>query len=136
MNLFHPKSWNKTRMLDIIFLTYILTLIILLVIPTNTGIKLNAYILGIRTDHFIHASLFLPFLPYFRLKLAAKVTFKIFLKFYLMGVLFAVFCESLQLMVPYRSFDPTDIVANVTGMTIGGLAFLWKSKPKKNEPAI
>ena len=131
MSSFKPATSNRKRILDYIFLIYVLTLITLLVMPTNNGIKLNAYFLGVRTDHFIHASLFLPFLPYFRLKLTSKITKGVFLKYYILGVLFAVFCETLQLFVPYRSFDPTDIAANVVGVSIGGLAFLWKSMTKK-----
>lgn len=127
MSFFQP-NWNKNRTLDIIFALYLLTLFTLLLIPTDNGIKLNAYFLGIRTDHFIHASLFLPFLPYFRLKLKSYITLEVFLKYYTIGVAVAFFFESLQLFVPYRSFDPTDIVANVVGVSIGGLSFLWKSK--------
>ena len=132
MSLFNTKLWRKHRVLDFIFLAYVLILVVLLVMPTDNGIKLNAFVFGIRTDHFIHASLFLPFLPYFRLKLISKVTFGMFAKYYLLGVAFAIFCETLQLFVPYRSFDPSDIVANVVGVSLGGLAFLWKSTPKQN----
>ena len=127
MSFFQP-NWNKNRTLDIIFALYLLTLFTLLLIPTENGIKLNAYFLGIRTDHFIHASLFLPFLPYFRFKLKSHITLEVFLKYYTIGIAVAIFFETLQLFVPYRSFDPTDIVANMVGVSVGGLSFLWKSK--------
>jgi glycopeptide antibiotics resistance protein len=132
MTLFRPKSWNKNRTLNIIFFCYLLTLLVLLLMPTDNGIQLNAFFLGVRTDHFIHASLFLPFMPYFRLKLIYKNLNANFFKYYLLGILFALSFESLQLLVPYRSFDPTDIVANIVGISIGGLTFLWKSKTKKD----
>lgn len=132
MNLTQPNTKKRNRILDILFLLYILTLLTLLVMPTNESIKLNKYFLGIRTDHFIHASLFLPILPYFRFKLVKKVTATVFLKYFSACILFAVFCEFLQLFVPYRQFDPTDIVANVIGVSLGGLAFLWRQAlPKK-----
>jgi VanZ family protein len=35
------------------------------------------------------------------------------------GVLFAAFCESLHLWIPYRSFSGLDFVANICGLTIG-----------------
>lgn len=127
MRFFQP-NWNRNRTLDFIFGLYLLTLVTLLLIPTDNGIKLNAYFLGIRTDHFIHASLFLPFLPYFRLKTKSFINLALFLKYYTLGVAVAFLFESLQLFVPYRSFDPTDILANVVGVSIGGLSFLWKSK--------
>lgn len=132
MNLPQPNTENKSRILDVLFLIYTLTLITLLLIPAGDSIQLDIYFLGIRTDHFIHASLFLPLLPYFRLKLKTNVSAPVFLKYFIASVLFAVFCECLQLLVPYRQFDPTDIVANVVGVSLGGLAFLWRKAPKEN----
>jgi len=35
------------------------------------------------------------------------------------GILFAAFCESLHLWIPYRSFSGLDFVANICGLTIG-----------------
>ncbi len=132
MNIFHLASWKKSQLLDFLFVTYILTLIVLLIMPTEGTIKLSKYFLGVRTDHFIHASLFLPVLPYFRLKLKTKINIQVFFNYFTLAVLFAISCECLQLLVPYRSFDPADILANVIGVTLGGIAFLWKSEPKNN----
>lgn len=131
MNQINSTSWNKNRTLNGIFLCYLLTLLILLLMPTNNGIKLNKFFLGFRTDHFIHASLFLPFMPYFRLKAIYKNKSSNFVKYYLIGILFALSFESLQMLVPYRSFDPTDILANIVGISIGSLTFLWRPSQKK-----
>lgn len=128
MKPINSTAWNKNKTLNLLFFCYLLTLLILLLMPTDNGIKLNKFFLGFRTDHFIHASLFLPFMPFFRLKAIYKNRSPKFIKYFLIGVLFALTFESLQLVVPYRSFDPTDILANITGISIGSLAFLWKPK--------
>ncbi len=130
MNSFQSEISRKYPIIDILFLIYVITLVILLIMPTDGSIKLNLYFFGIRTDHFIHASLFLPFLPYFRLKQKTKINFREFLKFYMLGIAFAISCETIQMLVPYRSFDPTDIVANVIGISLGGIAFIFQSNLK------
>lgn len=127
MTFFNSLTWNKNRFLDLLFYTYIAVIIFLLVMPTTDDVKLNLYFLGIRTDHFIHASIFIPFLIYFRLKVKTKINSRIFFQLYLLGIVFAVCCECLQIFVPYRTFDPADIVANIVGISIGGISLLWKT---------
>ncbi len=49
-----------------------------------------------------------------------------------LGVIFAILAEEMQQLVPNRSFDLMDIVANLTGSLIGTLCFyiLYKKKSK------
>lgn len=49
-----------------------------------------------------------------------------------LGVIFAILAEKMQQLVPNRSFDLTDIVANLIGSLIGTLCFyiLYKKKSK------
>ena len=117
----------KSRIPTILFVIYIITLITLLVIPTSGTIKLDKTFLGIRTDHFIHATLFLPFMGYIWIKNLHKKSVTGFLTFYVAGMLFAAFCESLHYFIPYRSFDIQDFYANVTGLSIGCMVFLFRS---------
>lgn len=126
MTFFKSLTWKTNKFLDILFYTYIAVIIFLLVMPTTEDVKLNLYFLGVRTDHFIHASLFIPFLIYFRLKVNTKINSRVFFQLYLLGIVFAGCCEYLQIFVPYRTFDPADIVANIVGISIGGLSFLWR----------
>lgn len=105
---------------------YILTIIILLVLPPSDGIKLNKTIFGIRTDLVIHATMFVPFMGYFWFQNWVRNSLNRFFKFFGCGILFAAFCESIHLIVPYRSFDVIDFFANVTGLTIGSLIFFVK----------
>ncbi|UCS95931.1 VanZ family protein [Echinicola marina] len=49
-----------------------------------------------------------------------------------LGIIFAILAEEMQQLAPNRSFDLTDIVANLTGSLIGTLCFyiLYKKKSK------
>lgn len=116
------------KLANYLYVVYILTIITLLILPPSDGIKLNKTIFGIRTDLVIHATMFVPFMGYFWFQNWVKSSLKRFLKFFGYGVLFAAFCESIHLVVPYRSFDVTDFFANVTGLAIGSLIFLIKRK--------
>lgn len=100
---------------------YLLSVLVLLTIPTNdTGIDLDFYILGIRSDHYIHAILFLPFMVFFKL-IFRDTAFVIAL---FLGVFFASFCESLHYFLPYREFSIEDFYANLSGILFGSLSFL------------
>lgn len=118
--LFRPQLWN------VLFVVYLLIILTGLSIPTQEKIDLTRYIFGIRTDHYIHALLFTPFMicQYFRKKLQFK-------KALFQGYVFAICCEFLHYFIPYRSFDTWDIFANVIGMTVGALFFLLATKANR-----
>ncbi len=105
---------------------YLLTVITLLVIPTSGKIKLNEYFLGIRTDHFIHAILFFPSAILFYARAVVLKRELRLIKSLIVGILFCAFCESLHYILPYRSFDPADFVANAVGMSVGFFIILFK----------
>jgi glycopeptide antibiotics resistance protein len=42
----------------------------------------------------------------------------------LFGILFAVFVEGIQYILPYRAFNVNDLVANIIGVVIGGIIIL------------
>lgn len=106
---------------------YILTILTLLLIPTAGRLQLDKYFLGIRTDHFIHATMFLPFMVFFWIRNMHRGDISRFFAIYLIGIAFAAFCESLHYFVKYRSFDIQDFYANLTGLTIGNVVFLFRS---------
>lgn len=118
--------FGQHKLANFVYAAYILTILTLLILPPSDGIKLNKTIFGIRTDLLIHATMFVPFMGYFWFQNWVKSSFKRFFKFFGYGVLFAAFCESIHLVVTYRSFDPNDFFANVTGLSIGSLIFLIK----------
>lgn len=102
-------------------LLYLLSVLVLLTIPTNdTGIDLDFYILGIRSDHYIHAILFLPFMVFFKLIFRDTV----FVIALFLGIFFASFCESLHYLLPYREFSIYDFYANLAGILLGSLSYL------------
>jgi glycopeptide antibiotics resistance protein len=113
------------KLFKIAFVIYLISVIILLILPANdTGIKLNFSFLGIRSDHWIHAIMFIPFMILCSMNFNRK-NFFIFLFF---AISFASFCESLHYFLPYRSFDIHDFYANIIGVLIGSFTFLWKPK--------
>ena len=99
-----------------LYFVYLLVLILLFVLPTKGTVRLNPTILGIRTDLFIHSMLFIPYYGLYVLYRKEKMQFK---QAIISGIVFAAFCESLHLWIPYRSFSGLDFVANVCGLTLG-----------------
>lgn len=75
----------------------------------------NVLILSFRGDYIVHAIQFLPFLIILGF-LNLSILNSIFL-----GLLFAVFLESIQWFLPYRSFNVNDLIANSVGVLAGVL---------------
>ncbi|TXI84425.1 MAG: VanZ family protein [Crocinitomicaceae bacterium] len=118
--------FEQRKLANFLYGVYILAILVLLVIPPSDGIKLNKIIFGIRTDLVIHATMFVPFMAYFWFQDWVQNSFRRFIRFFGYGILFAACCESLHLIIPYRSFDIVDFFANVTGLTIGSSIFFVK----------
>jgi hypothetical protein len=114
------------KIITFLFIIYLLTVISLLVIPF-TDLGMDEYIFGIRKDHYVHATMFLPFMGYFWITNKAQQSKIDFLKCYAEGIFFAAFCESLHYFIPYREFDIHDFFANITGISFGLIVFLFKS---------
>jgi VanZ family protein len=53
---------------------------------------------------------------------------KISLNYLVFGIIFAIFTEFLQMNVPGRSFDGWDIVANISGGTMGAIIYVYLTK--------
>lgn len=105
---------------------YLTTVVVLLVLPTREGLQLDRYWLGIRTDHMIHALLFFPAaLVFYARAVVLKRELRLG-KSLLVGIIFCAACETLHLVLPYRTFDPDDFVANTVGMFLGFLVMLTK----------
>lgn len=107
---------------------YFLFLAILMWAPLNGfGIPMDEYILGLRFDHLLHASVFIPcslfiYTPHWR-KWGVWVT--------AVGV--GVLTETVQWLLPYRGFDINDMVANFLGVSLGWMIILIiKHKTSKN----
>lgn len=109
---------RSRSIINYLFITYLIGVLIVHIIKTNGVIDLENYFLGIRKDHWMHALLFFPlgFLSFSALR-----TNK-----WLVALLCYVTCclfETIHYILPYRSFDPMDMVANASGATIGAIAY-------------
>lgn len=99
---------------------YFAALAFLMWAPLNgVGIPLNNYILGLRADHLIHASVFLP-CALFLMDLFGRKRWLVWVAAVGIGLL----TEWVQYLLPYRGFDINDMVANVIGTTLGWAAIL------------
>ena len=101
---------------------YFAALAFLMWAPLNgIGIPLNNYILGLRADHLLHASVFIPcslfLMDLKRSHHASLLTHR--LTVWLMAVAIGLLTEGVQYLLPYRGFDINDLVANTFGVTLG-----------------
>lgn len=109
---------------------YLALLLVLMWAPVNgLGLELDSYLLRIRLDHLLHASVYVPFVFFMMdLELGRR---RWFVPHWLLGLLFAAVTESGQLLLFYRGFDPSDLVANFIGVSLGWfLLVCWKSKKR------
>ena len=116
---------------------YITILIILHVIPLDgSGIALNSMDSGpFRADYLLHSLIFLPWmiLPVLNMKLKTKRKRQIpdnkelitdNRLWLLLGLLLAAGLESMHYILPYRGFNPMDLLLNVVGIILGGALLL------------
>ena len=98
---------------------YFLMLGILMWAPLNgLGLAMDNYVFGIRMDHLLHASVFIP------CSLFLLDTLRRTWLVWLLSIAVAILMESGQYFLPYRGFDVNDLVANVLGVTLGWVAIL------------
>lgn len=98
--------------------------------PLNgLNISLNNYVLGLRMDHLLHASVFI-LCPYFLLDMTNKRRVLILLVAWLIGVC----TESVQYFLPWRGFDINDLIANFIGCFLGWLLLVpyYRYQQKNN----
>lgn len=108
---------------------YLFALFFLMWAPLNgVGPALNNYVFGIRADHLLHATVFIPCALFFMdLSRYRWVV-------WLMVVALALLCESVQYLLPFRKFDVNDMVANVLGVSLGLIVILLIVKKLKHKP--
>ncbi len=101
-------------------IVYFVLLAVLMWAPLNgVGPILDNYILGLRADHFLHASVYL-FCPLFLADWLGMRRGWVLVVALCVGLL----TESVQALLPYRGYDINDLVANCTGNFVGWLAAL------------
>lgn len=103
---------------------YFFGLAILMWAPINgLGISLDNYLLGLRFDHLLHASVFIP-CTLFLWDIFKKPQYKWLA--WLCAVCIGVLTESIQWLIPYRGFDINDMIANFLGVSFGWLFILCR----------
>lgn len=119
---------SKLLKLEKLFIIYFLLLLLLAVAPINgNGGSLNdIFILELRSDYLIHAVQFLPWM-FFGMKMH-----KAFFIWLFAGLIFAASAEGIQYFLTYRSFNINDLSANMIGVLLGTLIFLFKFRYRKN----
>ena len=104
---------------------YFILLAILMWAPLNgLNVPLDNYILGLRADHLLHASIYL-LCPLFLWDVYGRCgvngrKWAVWATAVAVGLL----TESVQYLLPYRGFDINDLVANALGVTLGWIVIL------------
>jgi len=98
---------------------YFIALAILMWAPLNgLGVPLNNYILGLRADHLLHASVYVP-CTLFLMDLIRRRGLV-----WLAAVGIGLLTEGVQYLLPFRGYDVNDLIANAIGVTLGWLVIL------------
>ena len=107
---------------------YLLILVLGSVLPLNSGSSTlnNTYVVDIRSDYLIHVLVLLP-LPLF-LSLSLGTSTGLWVRVILLGLLVVFFCEGIQILIPYRTFNINDLLSNGAGALIGIIPaiFVWR----------
>lgn len=105
-------------------------ILLLVILPINGEgqlfSKLNDnYVLQIRFDYLSHALMFIPWVLMmgYGYKQYQKSRARM-VRAYGLALSFAIFCEYIQLPIPYRTFNINDMLANVIGVTLGCI-MIW-----------
>lgn len=104
---------------------YIVLLLFLMWAPLNgVGIDLNNFVFGIRADHLIHSSVYIP-AALFLMDWCKKRK----ILTYIASILLGITTETVQYLLPYRGFDINDMAANFIGASLGwAIIFLFIHK--------
>ena len=105
-----------------LFITYLAAVIIVSLIPLGgTTIALNEHqALSIRLDYLVHALVFLPLVPLWRI-VRPEHPWSLTI---ITGLLLAAVTEGSQYFIPYRAYNINDLLGNISGVLLGVLVAL------------
>ncbi len=104
-----------------------MALLLLMWMPVKSGLPLANFVFGLRLDHWLHASVYLPCACCTRVLLDVPRT-----RAWLYSLLLGLLTESVQYLLPYRGFDINDMLANVIGISVGALLCCFLPDGKKS----
>jgi len=97
-----------------LFIAYVVFIFISSVMYIGeSGVLENTFIISFRADHILHALVFVPW-AFFCVKLNKKL-----LPWFVVGLVYAICTEAIQYLIPYRSSNVNDMLANVIGLSAG-----------------
>jgi VanZ family protein len=111
-------------------------ILLLAVLPINgPDARLNhVYILHIRLDYLAHFAIFVPWMVmiwYFRGVRFNDTPWQA-LAWIAAGTAIAVLSELIQYFLPYRSFNINDMAANLIGVALGSVVFVFRLPGKRS----
>ena len=113
------KGEKEKPLLKNIFLVYVVFIMLLAIAPLgNSGVLNKTTILSFRADHILHV---LQFIPWAFFCIRTKQNFPLW---FFWGIFFAVVSEGVQYLLPYRSFNVSDMLANGIGVVSGFVIFV------------
>lgn len=113
---------------------YFVCLALLMWLPMGF-VPLDNFVFGIRMDHLVHASVYIPcafFLMDWVLN-SSKYLRKGLLQLWLVGVGVSILTEGVQYLLPYRAFDVNDLCANIIGVTLGWAIIGYHKSRRKSQ---
>ena len=106
---------------------YFVLLAFLMWAPLNgLAAQFPNYVLGLRFDHFVHASVFILCALFWVDLVRPRKGWVIWL--WLLCAATGIVTESVQYLLPYRGYDINDLLANFIGSTIGWLMVIFAIK--------
>ena len=125
------RNQNHIRLL---FGIYLISLVVIAVMPingANNTTLTNVFVVRIRLDHLLHATLFTPW-AFLYLITFHPVKWKGKLILLLSGLLMASITEGVQYFLSHRSYNINDLLSNWIGIVLG-IVFLFISTPFLSE---
>lgn len=107
---------------------YFVALLLLMWLPLNGVAALNNYVFGLRADHLLHASVYLPCIYFL-----GKLVMKPLMVLWILSVGIGLLTEGVQYLLPYRGFDVNDLLANAIGVSLGLFLLLFFLRKKSLE---
>jgi len=112
------KSEIDTK-LEKLFMVYVVSIFVLNVMYIgDSDVLNNTFIISFRADHILHALVFIPW-AFFCIRLKKNL-----LPWFVWGILYAIGAESIQYLLPYRSFNISDMLSNMIGVVVGFVVFV------------
>lgn len=131
------KNRMNKRTLKIIFWLWLVSAIILNLVPFINDISTDINIkTGIRWDYLFHFGFYFIGIYIFwqwKLRVFYKKRKVFIILFLISWIIFSSFNEYIQQFIPGRSFNPIDLIMNISGVSAASLVswFMFQSKLRK-----